>query len=177
MGDAQKDLKLAVDEIAADQQSPWGRVVAIYDQAALDDMSPILDAMDNAQAGDARIAALFALQHWLCRDASRDARLVQALMSRKSLSQSQADQIISLLHGFGTDELQKPATYATLIDLLNNDLLPLRELAAWQLRGLDPDGAAAITYYSTNAPDKRKRAQQEWRKRIPANSLPPTKPK
>jgi hypothetical protein len=172
--DPQKDLKLAVAENAADQ-SPWGRVVAIYHQAALDEMPPILDAMDDGQAGDARVAALYALQHWLCRENGRDAKLAAALMQQKSFNQDQANQATALLHGFSAEEIKKPATYAMLIDLLMDDSLPLRELAAWQLRNLDSDGANAITYYSTDPRDKRERAQNEWRKRIPAGNLPPGK--
>ena len=45
-----------------------------------------------------------------------------------------------LLHGFDETQLSDPATYERLIAALRSDQVSVRELAAWRLRQIDPEG-------------------------------------
>jgi hypothetical protein len=163
-----KDVSLAVKELATDP-SPWAKALSSYGLAALDDLPPLLDALDD-NPNEARTAAAFGLHHWLGRDAGRATRLREALKMQKGFNDFQIDSAMIMLLGFAGEDLKNPATYSQTIDLLKSDRLALRELASWQLRILDPEGAEAIRYQATDP--NRDRAVQEWKKRIPDGTVP-----
>jgi len=85
------------------------------------------------------------------------------------------------MHGLPPEDLGKPATWQKLIDDLNNPVIALRELSAWQLESLAPAIAKRInendkTRYSATAPEaQRIRAMDAWRSAIPPGTVPMAK--
>jgi hypothetical protein len=79
---------------------------------------------------------------------------------------------MQLLHGFGGKDLVRPETYDALINYLQHQKQAVRELAAWNLQLLVPQGKD-IAYDASAAPEERGRAQAAWRKLIPEGKLPP----
>ena len=63
------------------------------------------------------------------------------------------------------------ATYQALIHYLAHDRAAVRELAAWHLYRLVPEGRK-IAYDAAAAPAERARAQAAWRKLLPAGRVP-----
>jgi hypothetical protein len=171
LNDPKKDLKLAVSELAY-ERSPLARRLSLFCQAALDDIPPLLDALEDQANPDARMNAVFALNLWLQRGSDHPAKLQDMLVTRRGLTAMQAERVAQLFHGFDDMALRDPRTYSQLIDGLGDDRLAIRELSFWQLSQLDPDGARAIRYTPTDPTDALRRGQQEWRRRIPEGTVP-----
>ncbi|MBX7105622.1 MAG: hypothetical protein K1X57_16180 [Gemmataceae bacterium] len=174
LGEADKDISVAVAELASDR-APFSRRLSLYCQSALDDVSNILDAFDDPNP-EPRVAAVDALHHWLGRDASHAAKLYEALLRQKGYTEAEAVSALGFYFGYDDAALQNPKTYAAAIEGLKSPRPMIREVAYWRLREvLDPEGAKAIPY-NPIAPDAmRQRAAQDWKRRIPEGSLPPSK--
>jgi hypothetical protein len=172
LSEAGKDLGVAVSELASDR-TPFSRRMSLYCQAALDDMSIILDAFDD-QLPEVRAAAATSLHHWLGRDREHAAKLAATLVSQKGFSEAEADTALKLFFGFDAAALDNPKTYANVLDALKHPKQLVREVALWRMRTtLDPEGARQITYSATASADNRLRAVAEWKRRIPDGQLPP----
>ncbi len=171
LGDASKKIDVAIAELALERPRAIRRL-AIYCQAALDDMS-IIDAMDDPTNGDSRNAALSAIHNWLGRGPDRAGILFDALIKQKRFSEAEAEAALVMWFGYTEADLKDPRTYANVLDALNSDKLPSRELAIWRLSQLDKEGTNLIRFVSTDPVDTRQRAVQEWKRRIPDGQLPP----
>jgi len=77
-----------------------------------------------------------------------------------------------LLLGFTTSDLSTPETYEVLIEYLGNPKQVIRNLAAWHLVRLVPQGKL-IAFKPNANDDESKTYQAEWKKLIPAGKLPP----
>jgi hypothetical protein len=152
----------------------FARMVAVFDLAAVDSLTPLLDTWaDPKQPAGIRHSVTAALRHWMGRSADHDWRLYQAL--EKKHSPETAEAVMILLHGISAKQAQEPGTYQALIGWLKHDLLPLRELAFAQLFALVPEGRK-ISFDPAGNADQRERAFQEWKKLIPDGQLPPKNP-
>lgn len=171
LGDDKKDLRLAVSELAYERPS-LGRRLASYCQAALDDLPPLIDALEDQVSSDSRQGAVTALSHWLTRSPDQAAKLQDGLVTRKGMTNAQANRVIKLLYGFDDMELRDPKTYARLIEDLCDERLAVRELSIWRLNQFDPDGGRAIRYLPTDTNEGLQRARTEWKRRIPDGTLP-----
>jgi hypothetical protein len=171
VGTKDKPIDLAVAEVAQDQ-SRAAKVLGVLCQGALGQVTPLLDALDDPQSPEARQAAAAAVVHFIARRPGNDTPVAEQL-SRKGYGQRQQEQAERLLHGFNDAQLAEPATYEFLIDALRSDQPGVRELAAWRLRQVDPEGSAAIRYNAADPEQLREKAVAEWQRRIPAGKLPP----
>lgn len=172
LGDGRKDLQVGVSELAYDR-SPFGRRLGLYCHGALDDLKPLLDALEDSSNSEARIGAVNALAQWLGRELGNDQKLFDALVSQRGFTEAQAHGCLALWHGFSEQDWREPKTYAIVLDGLKSDRLAVRELSYWRIGQLDAEGARLIRYLPTDTADARQRAWQEWKRRIPDGSVPP----
>jgi hypothetical protein len=167
---APKTLAEALND-AFTQKDPLQRSVAVFCGAAVGDVPLLLAGLNDAKSMEVRRAAVLSLQHYVGRSQAADRRLHDMLLQKK-LSAGQAEIAMNLVHGFGGNDLARPETYETLINYLQHQQLAIRELAAWNLHELVPQGKK-IAYDAAAPADQRARAQLAWRKLIPDGKLPP----
>jgi hypothetical protein len=146
------------------------RSLAVYSLGAVDDLSGLLATLADPQHAEVRRAAVIALRHWVGRDARHEDHLSRAL-GKAGYKANQAAIVMQLLHGFQERQLAQPETYEALIGYLQSDQLAVRELAAWHLYRLVPDGRR-IAFDAAASAEERAAAQAAWRKLIPEGKLP-----
>lgn len=172
-----KNVDVALAEAVAGTNASKARL-AVRSFGALDDLNSLLealvqeDAMDPRKFYDVRQAAVQSLQSWISYYRDGEYRLFDML--KKKYRPGEAESIMELLHStyYTPQNMSRPETYEVLIHYLNNDLLPIRELAAWHLYRLVPAGRK-IAYVGTMPPQARRAAQKSWHELIPAGKLPP----
>ncbi|MCI0639911.1 MAG: hypothetical protein L0Y72_19380 [Gemmataceae bacterium] len=158
---------------------PMARYHAVRCLAALDDLSTVLEALDQPKLADVRLAAGGVLRNWIGRTRDNDYVLFELL--KEKYKHKEAEIIMELLHGLSEEEIKRPERYELLIDYLVNPNLVIRELGRWHLYALVPAGRN-IPYSATDSA-VRSAAEREWRRLIPPGQLPPatmppkTKPK
>jgi hypothetical protein len=174
VGEKNKSIELAVAEVAQDEPgkppSRAARVLATVCRGTLGQLTPVLDDVTELQFPDVRQAAAAALAAFAARQPGNDQKLYGEL---KKAYGDRADQAMWLLHGFSETQLSDPVMYERLIDLLRSDQPAVRELAAWRLRQIDPEGASQIRFNATDPEPVREKAVGDWQRRIPAGKLPP----
>jgi hypothetical protein len=146
--------------------------LAVYCLGATGDVAALLDALADEHNRNARLAVIQTLTHWLGHGTDHDQLLYQVL--EKKYKSGPAEIMLSLLHGFTTEEQAQPETYETLIQYLKNDKLPIRELANWQLANLPRTAEIArkIPYDPGEGTDQRQRVYEEWKRQVPDGKLP-----
>jgi hypothetical protein len=147
---------------------------AVFGLAAINDIDRVMQVLNDPSQAEARRAAAIALRHWIGDDPGRDRLLYQFLMDRLRYPKAHAATVLQLLHtAYPADE---PETYETLIAYLLHEKLPIRELAWRYLLHLVPEDIA-VPYDPASARDKRAKAYDAWKERIPSGSLPARKAK
>ena len=165
--------KKAIDSVLADllkNKDPLRRANGVLNAGALGDVGLVLAGLKDNKA-DVRRAAILALIHGCNRSQKADHAWYQALLDNKYPA-GQAEIVMELLHGFSAKDLQTPETYESLISYLQHKNMGIRELAAWRLYALVPQGKD-IVYDADSTAEERARAQAAWRKLVPEGKLPP----
>src|SRR5262245_11012658 len=174
LGDEGKSVELALAEMADDPAAP-SKVLGAYCQGALDMLPPLIDDLEDPGIHELRLAAVYSLQRYIARAPENDLKTFSLLQEKKGYSDTQAEAVLTLLHGFAEPAVTEPATYQTVIAALGSDRVGIRELAIWRLAWLDPEGAARINFRPGDTDMNRERAVAEWKRRIPEGKLPPGK--
>jgi hypothetical protein len=172
VGEKDKAINLALAEVAQDANRA-SKVLGVLGQGAIGQTGQVLDALEEPQFPEARAAAAAALVHFSARQPDADQKVFDLLQSRKGYTLLQAGQAVWLLHGFSDAQLSDPNIFERLIDALRSDQTAVRELAAWRLRQIDPEGAALIRFSATDPEPAREKAVGDWLRRIPPGKLPP----
>jgi hypothetical protein len=170
-----KPVDLAIAEIA-DAGTPVGKSLAVLAAGALCACPPVLDALEDGQSPELRQTAALALQELIARRPEFDTQVYEQLQAKLGYLERQADETMTLLHGVSEAGRNDPATYDLLFSRLRAERIGERELAAWRLAQLDPEGAVRARYRAGDPEVQRERAITEWRKRIPEGKLPPGRP-
>jgi hypothetical protein len=152
-------------------KDPAERRLGVISLGALDNLSALIDALNDPQQADVRDNAVMALRHWIGRGPGQDLQVYALLTKDKKYPPAHADIVLRLLHSFGEADLGRPETYEALIAYLNHDKLPVRELARWQLYRLVA-GAKDIPYDAAAPVKDREAAVSAWKKKIPEGKLP-----
>jgi hypothetical protein len=173
LGAKDKDIGVAVAELAGDNPARTAKPLSVLCQAALGQFSSMVDALEDPSSSEMRYAAAAALAHFVAAKPGNDQLVYNQLKDRKG--DQGADQILALLHGFSDAQLNEPRTYERLIDALKSNDTSLRSLAGWRLRLADPEGADRIKFGATDPEPAREKAVGEWQRRIPPGGLPPSK--
>jgi hypothetical protein len=168
-------IDLALKELAASEKS-FGQIYAAYALVAIDDIGPVVDALDDLLKPQMRVAAKLAIQNWIGQRPENALALHQFLTQKKNFSESQADSVLQLLHPFSRQDLSSPETYEVLFRELADEKLAVRELALFYLARIDPDGFKSSNYNPV-LPDGREAAIARWRKRLTDGKILPKPPK
>src|SRR5262249_14700846 len=144
-------------------------------RGATDDLPGLGEALNDTKHADVRQNAVLVLRHWIGRSSGQDAKLYELLITDKKLTPAQAESAVNLLHSFGPNELAQPETWETLTESLHHDKLPIRELAAFHLYRLVPEGKE-IKFAPAGSKEQIEAAYKAWKKLIPDGELP-KKPK
>ena len=150
--------------------------VAIVTLGAQDDLSTLGESLGAAKSLEEWDFGITVLRHWLGRCTGQDQRFYQLLTTARGFTPAQAKIAMQLLFGFSADEVKTPETYEVLIDYLGHEKAGIRNLAAWHLVRLVPQGKA-IPYKPDGTAADAAKAREEWKKLVPAGELPPTPPK
>jgi hypothetical protein len=152
------------------------RVLGVMCLGALDAVPHLVDCLEDRENMEVREAAAQTLRQWASRQRDNDLELFKTLHEKKKFSEEKAEIIMQLLHSISDEARRDPKTYATLIGYLNHDNLVVRDLAFWHLATLVPEIARNVPYNPTMDADKRKQAQEQWKKLLPEGRPPPTPP-
>ncbi len=151
-------------------KAPGARAMAVYTAGAMGRLDALLEELHATDSPEARAAAVFALRHYAGVSAANDVKVYEAL-KRQKYSPGQAGIAMYLLHGIGPAEQKEPDTFDALIRYLDHSQLGIRELAAWHLGRLAPEGQK-IAFDAAAPAEERARGQKAWRVLIPAGKLP-----
>jgi hypothetical protein len=150
------------------QRAAMARQLVVYARAATDDIAAVIRHLADTRHPEMRQAAVVALRHWIGAAAGRDEALYRALL--KDHTPAEAETIMQLLHS--PFDPEQPEAYETLIAYLRHGRLAVRELAYWHLVRMAPAGRE-IQYDPAGAVASQAKGVAQWRKLIPAGSLPP----
>ncbi len=159
-----------------DSADPIELRVALVTLGAEDDLSPLGDALVAAKTLEEWDFGITVLRHWLGRGVGQDQKLYRWLTAVRGYSPAQAGIVMKLLFGFSAAEVRSPETYQVLIDYLGHEKPGVRNLAAWHLIRLVPQGRD-IPYRPNGSAADAIGAQDAWKKLVPAGELPPPPPK
>jgi hypothetical protein len=152
---------------------PVNQRVALVTVGALDDLERLERTIGTTKSLEAWDFGVTVLRHWLGRARGHDQQLYQLLTTRSGYTDGQARIILQLLLGFTPDDLAQPESYQALINYLGHPKPVIRNLAAWHLVRLVPEGKSIA--FKPNATDAEARQyQSEWQKLIPRGKLPPS---
>jgi hypothetical protein len=155
-----------------DSTDPIEQRVALVTLGATDDLAQLGQALAAAKTSEQWDAGITVLRHWLGRGPWQDQRFFRFLTTARGYSEAQAKIAMRLFFGFSAAELRRPETYEVLIDYLGHEKPGIRNLAAWHLVRLAPQGKE-IPYKPDGSPEDAAKAQAAWKKLIPAGELPP----
>lgn len=166
----QTSLEEALDAFVQ-SDNPSERQLAVYVMGATDNLERLGKVLNAARYPDVWQHGVLALRHWIGRGPGQDQILYNLLLEKKKMAPAHAATILQLLHSFGDAELAQPETYEVLIEYLGHEILGIRGLAHWHLMRLVPAGRK-IAYSPLDPPEKRAKAQDEWRRLVPSGQVP-----
>jgi hypothetical protein len=147
------------------------RRAAVFSAGAIDELEPVLAALNDGKSAALREAAVIRLRYLAGRP-KQERRLFTTLTGSKDLLPGEAEIFMGLLRTFGERDLAQPETYDALINYLGSERLALRELAHWHLRQIVPAGKK-IAFDAAAGAEQRSKGQAAWRKLIPEGKVPP----
>lgn len=151
---------------------PLQRTVALWMANAFEELEILEGALRKPRSTAEWDLSVMLFRHWLSRSSAHDLQLYDYLV-RQSYSEAEARIILQLLLGFSNDDLRLPETYQVLLDYLIHEKPLVRNLAAWHLIRLIPD-ARRFPYKPDGSREDALRTQEQWRKLLPLDSLPPS---
>ena len=165
---ANKAVDVALAE-SLKSRDPALRRLACCGLGALDELSPLLEQLEQEQAPDLRATAVVVLRNWIAAGRDHEYKVYDLLKTK--CRAFEAETIVSLLHDFSAKDLTNPDTYELLISYLDHAQLPVRELAGWHLYTIVPSGQK-IRYSAASDATARRQAQMAWRTLIPFGHMP-----
>lgn len=161
-----------LNKIAFDQNADaLVRGIAILGCGAIGEPQLVLKGLNEEKSAVVRRAAVLAMAHGINQSQGADIGLYKTMIDSK-VPAGQAEIIMELLHGFAARDLQRPETFESLISYLQHKNIGVRELAAWRLYQMVPQGKN-IAFDAGASSEERARSQAAWRKLIPDGKLPP----
>jgi len=148
--------------------------IALVALGALDELDLLGKSLIAAKTLQEWDFGVIVLRHWLGRAKGQEQKYYQALTTIRGYTDGQARIILQLLFGFSAEDLMLPETYEVLIDYLVHEKPAIRNLAAWHLVRLVPQGKA-IAYKPDGSREDAQKAYAAWKKLVPSGQLPPQK--
>jgi hypothetical protein len=167
---AKKSVDEAIDAVlqSDDKLRQRGAIVML---GATDNLERLGEVLGKSNDPEIWNQAVITVRHWIGRGPGQDQKLYQVLIDHFKYKPVHAETMLQLLHSFDDSALKRPETYEMLISYLDHDRFGIRGLAYWHLRRLVPAGEK-IKYNPLDAKEARDRATEEWRKLIPAGTVP-----
>ena len=171
-------LRVALQEALSEEGATYptrttqilGMRAAISALAATGDLPPLLDALNDINRPFARDAAAFGLAAQFAANPEEIERCRTRLEGKLGLTPEQSATALRLLHGAAATDKSDGDTLDKLVDLLNDPVLVVRELAFWVLRtDVDPEarGNRNLNFYdAASASAAREPFVRGWRKRV-----------
>jgi hypothetical protein len=169
------DPAKAIDDFLT-SSNPAEQRVALITLGALDELPKMGKALSEAKNAEEWDFGITVLRHWLGRSPGQEQKLYSTLINLRGYTPSQAKCIIQMLFGFSEDDLKQPETYEVLIEYLVHEKAGIRNLAAWHLIRLVPEGKA-ILFKPNGTAQENAKTYEEWQKIIPKGKLPPSRDK
>ena len=173
---ARADNPSAALEAFLRSADPVERRVALVTLGATDDLGRLGKVLAGAKDLDEWDFGVTVLRHWLGRCPGQDQALYGALQADGGMTPAHADQFYwpLAIDPDTAEDLKRPETYEVLIEYLAHDRPAIRNLAAWHLVRLVPQGKS-IPYNPAGTAADAEAAYRAWKKLIPAGQLPPGK--
>lgn len=161
-------LKAFLDSTDAIEQR-----IALVTLGATDDLEPLAKALAAARSPEQWDFGITIIRHWLGRCPGHDRKLYDLLVSpAQGYTPVHARIILQLLFGFDSDDLRRAETFEVLIEYLAHDQPPIRNLAAWHLVRLVPQGKS-IAFKPNGSKEECEAVYRAWKKLIPPGKFPP----
>lgn len=152
---------------------PLERRIALLTLGATDDLEGLARVLSGAKTPEEWDFGTTIVRHWLGRCPGHDQKLYELLISpANGYSPPHARIMMQLLFGFAPTDLRQPETYEILIEYLTHDQAAIRNLAAWHLVRLVPQGKS-VAFKPGGTKEECAAAYREWKKLVPAGQLPP----
>jgi hypothetical protein len=163
----------AIDAFLASDNAVEQRI-ALVALGAEDDLARLGQTIAAARSLEMWDFGMSVVRHWIGRGPGQDRKLLDALVSLRGFTPTQAETILRMLHGFGAEDAKKPETYEVLIEYLLHDKAAIRNLAAWHLVRLAPAGKD-IAFRPNASKAEFQSLYSRWKELIPAGRLPPAR--
>jgi hypothetical protein len=161
----------AIDSFLA-SGDPIEQRVALVTLGGLDELQKMGKALGEAKSSEEWDFGITILRHWLGRARGQEQKFYSALIDLRGYTPGQAKTIIQMLFGFSESEIKQPETYEVLIEYLVHEKAGIRNLAAWHLVRLVPQGKT-IPFKPNGSPQENERVYEAWQKLVPKGKLPP----
>lgn len=152
--------------------NPAARRVALVMLGAQDELEKLGKSLIAARTLDEWDFGVTVLRHWLGRAPGNDQRFYDFLTTVRGYSDAETRIILQLLFGFTPQDLAAPETYEVLIDYLLHEKPAVRNLAAWHLVRLVPQGKS-IAFNPAGTLDDARGCHAQWKKLVPDGKVPP----
>jgi hypothetical protein len=129
----------------------------------------VVDFLGHPQHAHVRGTAGHSLRSWLERGPGNREELIRLLQSRRGYTKDKAELLLDLLQPVAENARSNPQTYqrmGELIEYLDHETLPIRELAFQRLALLVPEGARTIEFDPVWESTERRQAMEQWRKLV-----------
>jgi len=161
----------AIDTFLA-STNPIEQRVALVTLGGLDELQKMGKALSEAKSVEEWDFGITILRHWLGRSRGQEQKLYSTLVNLRGYTPGQAKSIIQMLFGFSETDLQQPETYEVLIEYLIHEKSGIRNLAAWHLVRLVPQGKG-IPFKPNGSQQENDKVYEAWKKLVPKGKLPP----
>jgi hypothetical protein len=152
---------------------PVEQRVALVMLGALDNLDRLGKSLAGAKTLEEWNFGITVLRHWLGRCPGQDQRLYEMLSNRGGYTTNEAQIVLQLLFGFSPEDAAVPETYEVLLDYLVHEKPGIRNLAAWHLVRLAPQGKS-IPFKPDGTMEEAEKTCAAWKKLIPSGELPPS---
>jgi hypothetical protein len=160
----------AIDKFLA-SGDPVEQRIALVTLGALDDIERLGRTVAAAKTLEEWDFGVTVLRHWLGRRPDQERKLFTMLTTVRGLTPAQAKTVIQLLFGFAANDLTQPETFEVLVEYLQHDTPSVRNLAAWHLHRLVPQGKS-IPFSPTGDKAAIDQTYQAWKKLLPGGRVP-----
>ena len=165
-----KNAATALDACLA-SADPVEQRIGLVTLGALDNMDRLGTALATAKTLEEWDFGITVVRHWLGRCPDQERKLFTMLTTARGLSPAHAKTVMQLLFGFSATDLTQAETFEVLVEYLQHETPAVRNLAAWHLHRLVPQGKT-IPFSPTGDKVAIDQTYQAWKKLIPAGQLP-----
>ena len=103
---------------------------------AANQLKALVDELGKQKPWFTRQAVITALVNWLPRDLG-NTELLHGVLTAKGMKAAEADELLALLRGFVSPTKPEPAALDKLVELLDDESIPIREAALWNIVAAD----------------------------------------